>query len=185
MRNVLVSNLASLDGFMAGPGGDIEWFTGIADEQFAAYGVDTIRTIDTMLFGRVTYELMAGYWPTASPEADDPRIIEAMNSCPKVVFSRTLQSVDWSNTRLVNGDVAEEVEKLKAQPGKNMVIYGSGAIVSTLAAAGLIDEYRIFVAPILLGRGLPLFREIERRISLELLETRRFGSGLVLLRYRA
>jgi len=108
-----------------------------------------------------------------------------MNSCPKVVFSRTLQSVDWSNTRLVNGDVAEEVEKLKAQPGKNMVIYGSGAIVSTLAAAGLIDEYRIFVAPILLGSGLPLFRDIQRRISLELLETRSFGSGLVLLRYRA
>jgi dihydrofolate reductase len=184
MRKVVLSNLVSLDGYMAGPGGDIEWFSSLPDKEFEAYAVKTLSSIDTILFGRVTYELMAGYWPTAKPEADDPRIIEAMNELPKIVFSRTLKSVDWNNSRLVNGDVAREVAKLKAQAGKDMVIYGSGSLVSALAPAGMIDEYRIFVAPVVLGSGKPLFRDVANRFSLKLLESRSFGAGLVLLRYR-
>jgi dihydrofolate reductase len=183
VRSVIVSNLISLDGCMAGPKGEIDWFTGIADKEFEAYAVDLINSIDTMLFGRVTYELMAGYWPTATPEADDPRIIAAMNTTSKVVFSRTLRQVNWKNTRLVKGDASEEVSKLKAQPGSDIVIYGSGELVSALAAKGLIDDYRIFVAPIILGGGIPLFRDIGARIPLKLLEARRFDSGMVVLRY--
>lgn len=97
MRNVVVSNLVSLDGFVAGPGGDIEWFTGMADKEFEAYSVAMLDSIDTMLFGRLTYELTAGCWPAATAEADDPRVIEAMNNCQKVVFSRTLKSADWEH----------------------------------------------------------------------------------------
>jgi dihydrofolate reductase len=183
MRRVILSNLISLDGFMAGPNGEIDWFTGIADREFEAYAVDLIRTVDTMLFGRVTYELMAGYWPTASPETEDPRIIDAMNNTGKVVFSRTLDGVDWKNSRLLRGDAAEETAKLKQQTGRDMVVYGSGGIVSALAPKGLIDDYRIFVAPIVLGKGKPLFGAVETRLRLRLRETKTFGSGMVLLRY--
>jgi dihydrofolate reductase len=183
MRKVILSNLVSLDGFMAGPNGEIDWFTGVADKEFESYAVDLIDSIDTMLFGRVTYELMAGYWPAATPETDDPRIIEAMNNTRKVVFSNTLGKVDWKNSRLVKGDAAEETAKLKEQSGRDMVIYGSGGIVSALAPKGLIDDYRIFVAPIVLGKGKPLFDCVDTRIRLELLETKSFRSGMVVLRY--
>ena len=183
MRRVILSNLVSLDGYMAGPGDDIAWFSSLPDSEFEAYAVDTLGSIDTILFGRVTYELMAGYWPTAKPDADDPRIIEAMNKLPKIVFSRTLKLVSWNNTRLVKGDIAQEVARLKGQPGKDMVIYGSGSLVSALAPVGMIDEYRIFVAPVVLGSGKALFRDIAKRVPLKLLDTRKFAAGLILLRY--
>ena len=190
MRKVIVSNLVSLDGYYAGPNGEIDWFTGLADKEFESYAIDLISTADTMLFGRVTYELMASYWPTATPATDDPRIIDAMNSFPKVVFSKTLEKVEWTNSRLVKSDVAEEVLRLKQLPAspsggsvKNMVIYGSGTIVSALAHKNLIDDYRIFVCPTILGGGQPLFKDIVDRIHLRLLETTRFGTGMVALHY--
>ena len=183
MRRVILSNLVSLDGFMAGPNGEIDWFTGIADNEFESYAVELIGSIDTMLFGRVTYELMASYWPTAKPETDDPRIIDAMNDTRKVVFSKTLDKVTWKNSRLGRGDAAEETAKLKQQPGGDMVIYGSGEIVSVLAKRGLIDDYRIFVAPIVLGKGKPLFNGIDARLGLKLIETKPFRTGMVVLRY--
>lgn len=183
MRKVVVSNLVSLDGFLAGPAGEIDWFTGLADKEFERYGVELLGSVDTILFGRVTYQLMAGYWPKARASEDDPRIIEAMNSLPKVVFSRTLDQVQWSNSRLVRTDPAEEVSRLKRQPGRSMVIYGSGGLVSTLARQGLIDDYRIFVAPVVLGKGQPMFRGLEQRLSLRRTEVRSFGTGVVLLRY--
>jgi dihydrofolate reductase len=183
MRKLIVSNLVSLDGFMAGPQGEIDWFTGLADQEFEEYGIQLIASVDTILFGRVTYQLMAGYWPTASSTEDDPRIIEAMNNLPKVVFSRTLAKVEWMNSRLVKGDAAEEVAKLKEQPGKHLVIYGSGGLVSALSRRGLIDDYRIFVAPVVLGAGLPMFRGLEQRIPLRLVEVKSFSTGMVMLRY--
>lgn len=183
MRNVIVSNMVSLDGFMAGENGEIDWFAKIADKEFENYGVELIRTVDTMMFGRVTYQLMESYWPSATTATDDQRIIDAMNSCAKVVFSKTLEKVDWRNSRLVKGDVAEEVSKLKTFPGKDMVIYGSGSIVSALAERGLIDDYRLFVVPVVLGRGKPLFRSLDSRIRLNLVETRTFPTGVILLRY--
>jgi dihydrofolate reductase len=183
MRKVVLSNLVSLDGFMAGPNGEIDWFTGFADKEFEAYAAGLITSFDIMLFGRVTYELMAGYWPTATPEQDDPKIIKAMNTTSKVVFSRTLKKVEWNNCRLVAGDAVSEVRRLKQQPGKDIVIYGSGGIVSALAPQELIDDYHLFIAPLILGGGRPLFSDIPARISLKLLETRAFGSGLAMLRY--
>jgi len=183
MRRVIVSNLVSLDGFMAGQNGEIDWFVKIADGEFENYGLELMRTVDTMMFGRVTYQLMESYWPSATTATDDQRIIDAMNNYAKVVFSKTLEKVDWTNSRLIRGDLAEEVSKLKALPGKDMVIYGSSSIVSALAEKGLIDDYRLFVVPIVLGRGKPLFNSIDSRIRLNLVETKTFRTGMVLLRY--
>ena len=136
-----------------------------------------------MLFGRVTYELMAGYWPTATPPADDQRIIDAMNNTAKVVFSRTLRGVEWKNATLAKADPADEVARIKARPGRNIVIYGSGSIVAALAGRGLIDEYRIFVCPIILGSGKALFAGLAKGIKLRLAASRAFGSGVMALQY--
>ena len=182
MRKIIVSNYVTLDGFFAGPNGEIDWF--VWDEETAEYSKGLLSSIDTILFGRVTYELMAGYWPTASPPAEDPVIIDAMNNLPKIVFSRTLEKVAWKNSRLVKEITAEEISKLKQQHGKDLVIYGSGSIVSTLTQLGLIDEYRIFVNPVVLGGGKPLFQDVKDRLKLKLLKTRTFHCGVVLLHYQ-
>jgi dihydrofolate reductase len=186
MRRVIVWNLASLDGFMAGPNGEIDWFTDIADKEFNAYSVDNIKRgrVDTLLFGRVTYQLMESYWPAASPDQEDPAIIEAMNNYRKVVFSKTLKSVDWKNSLLVKGNAADEVAKLKQQPGRDMMIFGSGGLVTALAPKGLIDDYRIFIVPVVLGSGKPLFENIRERLHLKLLEAKTFNTGLVALWYQ-
>ena len=182
MRKVIVSNLISLDGCYAGPDGEIDWFQNIADKEFEDYAVRLIDSIDTMLFGRITYELMYSYWPGASPKTEDPRIIRAMNSSPKIVFSTTMDKAEWTNTRLVKKNIDEEIIRLKNLPGKDMVIYGSGSIVNYLSRKGLIDEYRIFVAPLILGKGKLLFHDTER-INLKLTDQKAFKSGLTLLHY--
>jgi dihydrofolate reductase len=181
MRKVIVSNLISLDGFIAGPKGEIDWFGW--DKELESYSKEQLGSMGTILFGRVTYELMAGYWPTATADTIDQIIINAMNNLPKVVFSKTLYKVEWNNSRLVKDDIEGEVAGLKRGPGKDIVIYGSGSIVSALAQAGLIDEYRIFVNPVVLGSGKPQFGDINDRINLKLLSTKTFGNGLVLLCY--
>lgn len=181
MRKVIVSNLMSLDGFMAGPNGEIDWF--VVDKEFDAYARELFAGVDTLLFGRVTYELMAGYWPTPAAAAEDPFITERMNGLPKVVFSRTLTRTEWAHTRLVRTDPAAEVSRLKGEPGGDLMIFGSGTLVTALAPRGLIDEYRIVVNPVVLGRGKPLFNGIEAKIPLELLRTRTLGCGDVILFY--
>ena len=181
MRRVMVSNYVSLDGFFAGPGGEIDWF--VWDDETAGYMKELMNSIDTILFGRVTYELMASYWPTAGPPAEDPIITDFMNKTPKIVFSRTLEKVEWNNSRLVKDNVAEEVSRMKQVPGTDMVIYGSGNIVSAFAQAGLIDDYRIFVNPVVLGDGKTMFRGLRERLKLRLSSTKTFRCGVVLLHY--
>lgn len=182
MRKIIVSNYVSLDGFIAGPEGEIDWF--VWDEEMAKYSRDLLYSIDTLLFGRVTHELMAGYWPTASPPSEDQVIIDAMNNLPKIVFSRTLARADWTNTTLVKEINKEEILKMKQQPGMDMVIFGSGSIVSAFSQLALIDEYRMIVNPVVLGRGKPLFKDIRERINLKLLKTKTFSSnGNVVLYY--
>jgi len=182
MRKIIVSNYVTLDGFFAGPDGEIDWF--VWDDQMAQYSKDLLGSIDAILFGRVTYELMAGYWPAATAAAEDPIITDAMNNSPKIVFSRTLAKADWNNTRLVKEIDRDQILKMKQQPGKDMVIFGSGSIVSAFARLGLIDDYRLLVNPVILGRGKPLFKDIADRINLKLLETRMFDSGAALLHYQ-
>ena len=182
MRKIIAQEMVSVDGFFAGPSGELDWF--VWDDQMAQYSKDLLGSIDAMLFGRVTYELMAGYWPAATAAAEDPIITDAMNNSPKIVFSRTLAKADWNNTRLVKEIDRDQILKMKQQPGKDMVIFGSGSIVSAFARLGLIDDYRLFVNPVILGRGKPLFKDIAERINLKLLETRMFDSGAALLHYQ-
>lgn len=179
MRRVIVSNLASLDGFFEGPNKELDWF--VLDEEFFEYARNLLRSVDTILFGRATYEHMASYWPSAP--ADE--IAGKMNSLAKVVFSKTLQAVKWSNSWLVRGDAAAEVAKLKRLPGKDMVILGSASLASSLLQAGLIDEYRVVLNPVLIGGGNPLFRKIKERLKLRLSRAQPLGSGAVVLYYQS
>jgi dihydrofolate reductase len=182
MRNIIVSNYVTLDGFFAGPNGEIDWF--VWDEEIEQFSKDFLAgSIDTILFGRVTYELMAGYWPVTT--AEDPIITEKMNNLPKIVFSKTLEKADWRNTRLIREINKDDILRMKGQPGKDMVIYGSGSIVSALTKLGLIDEYLIFVNPIILGNGKQQFKDLTDRINLRLINSKIFKAGVVLLHYGA
>jgi dihydrofolate reductase len=183
MRNLVMFNLMTLDGHFEGPDRDIGWHS--VDGEFNEHVLSELfPCTDLLLFGRVTYELMAGFWPTPEAVKNDPIVAGKMNSLQKIVFSRTLNRAAWNNTRLVKENLEEEVRKLKEQPGKGIVLLGSGTIVPQLAQAGLIDEYRIMLNPVVLGAGTPLFKGLGRRLDLQLLSARTFRNGNVLLRYR-
>jgi dihydrofolate reductase len=179
MRKVIVSNLMSLDGFFEGPNHELDWF--VVDEEFFAYARDMLRGVDTIVFGRKTYQHMADYWPSAP--ADE--IADQMNNLPKIVFSRTLERAEWQNSTLVKNDAIAEISKLKKLPGKDMVILGSASLASFLLQQGLIDEYRVILNPVLLGSGRPLFQDVKQRLRLKLSRTKLFGSGVVVLYYQS
>jgi dihydrofolate reductase len=181
MRKVFLFNMTTLDGFFEGPNQDISWHN--VDEEFNDFAIEQLNEIGTLLFGRVTYEGMASYWPTESAIKSDPEVAGLMNSIPKIVFSRTLDKAEWNNTKLVKGNTAEEVLKLKQQPGKDIAIFGSSDLAVTLVEQGVIDEYRIIVNPVFLGGGTPLLKGIRDKLNLKLLKTRTFKSGNVLLYY--
>jgi dihydrofolate reductase len=183
MRNVIYSMGVSLDGFIAGPDGEIDWSA--PDEELHRFHNQQTRDLGAHLCGRRLYEVMT-YWETADENPSAPehelefaRIWEKM---PKIVFSKTLEKVE-GNARLVRDSVAEEVAKLKKQPGKDLAVGGAG-LASTFIKLGLIDEYRLFVSPVVLGGGTPYFPALEERINLELVETQTFGSRVVYARYR-
>lgn len=181
MRKVFLFNMITLDGFFEGPNQDISWHH--VDDEFNEFAIEQLKEVDTLLFGRVTYQGMASYWPTEFAISSDPIVAELMNNLPKMVFSRTLEKAEWNNTKLVNNNAAEEVSKLKQQPGKDIAIFGSSAFAVTLAERGLIDEYRVIVNPLLLGNGTPLLKGIKDKLDLKLLKSRTFKSGNVLLYY--
>jgi dihydrofolate reductase len=183
MRNLLVFNQVSLDGFIADAAGDMRW-AHKDDAEWRAFTEANASSGGELLFGRVTYDLMASYWPTPMALQANRAVAEHMNALPKVVFSRTMKKPSWNNTRLVKGDVAAAVRQLKAEPGPGMVILGSGSIVSQLAPEGLIDEYQLVVNPIALGKGTGLFAGLPNRLALKLASTRAFMNGNVLLSYR-
>jgi dihydrofolate reductase len=184
MRRLVVFNNVTVDGYFTGADGDFSWaHAGSDDAEFAAFVAQNARGGGELLFGRITYELMASYWPTPTALKNDPIVAERMNSLPKVVFSRTLDRVSWSNTKLVKGDIAAEVRKMKSQAGPGMAILGSGSIVAQLAPEGLIDEYQIVLNPIVLGKGRTMFDGIRVRLNLKLTKTRTFRNGKVFLCY--
>jgi dihydrofolate reductase len=183
MRKVIYSMSVSLDGFIAGPGGEIDW--GAPDEELHRFHNAQTRELGAHLCGRRLYEEML-YWETAdeNPSAAE-HVLEfarIWQRLPKIVFSRTLDEVE-GNARLAADGVAEEVAKLKEQPGKDLAVGGAG-LASTLAQLGLIDEYRLFVSPVVLGGGTPYFPALDERIDLELVETRTFASRVIYARYR-
>lgn len=179
MRRIIAQEMVTIDGYFAGPEGELDWF--VWDEVMRDVSREMLTRVDTILFGRVTYEMMAAYWPTAADE--DPAIAKAMNSLPKIVFSQSLKTADWHNTRIIREIVPAEILGMKQEKGKDLVIYGSGRLVSSLAAQNLIDEYRLIVNPVVLGRGRTLFAGLRERIPMKLQDTEVLGSGNVLLRY--
>ena len=181
MRKVFLFNMTTLDGFFEGPNQDISWHN--VDEEFNDFAIEQLNEISTLLFGRVTYQVMASYWPTEFAIKGDPIVAGLMNSLSKIVFSKTLDEAGWNNTKLVKENIAEEVLKLKQQPGKDIAIFGSSDLAVTLAEQGLIDEYRIIVNPVFLGHGTSLLKGIHEKLNLRLLKSRTFKSGNVLLYY--
>jgi dihydrofolate reductase len=183
MRKVVMLNRVSVDGFFAGPNGEIDWFIHDPEVDKAAH---EMMHPDTLLLGRVTYQMFESYWPPIATDPNAPQeariIANELNEMTKVVFSRTLGDVTWVNTKLVKDDLAGEVKKLKQGVGPDITIFGSGTIVQQVANQGLIDEYLITVTPVVLGTGRPLFQDVKN-INLKLLETRKFKSGNVLLHY--
>ena len=183
MRTLYLFDMVTLDGFFEGPAKwEIDWHN--VDAEFNEFAIDQLNATDLLLFGRVTYEGMASYWPTPAAIQNDPEVAGKMNSLPKIVFSRTLEKADWNNTRLIKSNIVEEILKLKRQPGKDIAILGSSDLASTFTRHALIDEYRIMVNPIVLGQGTPLFRGISGKFQLKLLKARAFKSGNVLLCYQ-
>lgn len=182
-RKVVSLMHVSLDGFVAGPDGELEW--AIVNEELYGEVAALLKRVDTALYGRVTYGMMESYWPTvpADPASTESERHHAhwVEQVEKIVFSRTLGSVSWHNTRLVKERIGDEMARLKQLPGGDMMIFGSPSIVHTLAPLGLIDEYRLFLNPIALGGGIPLYTGGE---NLELLEARAFPFGVVALHYR-
>jgi dihydrofolate reductase len=184
MRKLIVFNHVSLDGYFVDSNGDMSWaHADHQDAEWDAFVAENASGGGVLVFGRITYELMASFWPTPFAIENMPVVAEGMNSMPKVVFSRTLDKASWNNTKLVKGDLAAEIRKMKQEAGEGMAILGSGSIIPQLAQEGLIDEYQIVVNPIVLGKGRTMFDGIKEKLSLKLTKTRAFGNGNVLLCY--
>jgi dihydrofolate reductase len=184
MRKLVVFNQVSLDGYFVDLTGSMSWAkAGTKDAEWNAFVAENAKGDSPLLFGRVTYELMASFWPTPMADQHDPIVAERMNKLQKVVFSRTLGKASWSNTRLVKGDMVAEIRKMKKEPGEDMVILGSGSIVSQLAQEGLIDAYQVVVNPTILGQGRTMFEGVKEKLNLKLTKTRTFGNGNVFLCY--
>jgi len=178
MRKMFWQISTTLDGFMEGPNRELNSTAQVADKDFDRYARNMLGSIDTIVLGRKTYELFAGYWPNANgPEADK------INELPKVVFSKTLKTVTWNNARLAGEDVTREISDLKSQPGKDIAVFGSAGLASTFMRLGLIDEYRVLVTPFVLGVGKQAFKGIADRIDLKLVKATSWSTGIVVLNY--
>jgi dihydrofolate reductase len=179
LRKLITWNLVTVDGFFEGAkSGDLAFHQAVWGPGLEAFVTEQLRSVGGILFGRVTYEHMASYWPTQTGE-----IANFMNSVPKYVASRTLGKAEWRNSRLMKGDLAAEVVKLKHGEGQDLFVFGSANLSATLISAGLVDEYRLAVTPVLLGRGNPLFKATPRMSRLRLLEAKALEGGSVILRY--
>lgn len=185
MRKISSFTIVSLDGFFAGPGGEIDWIGG-NDEEDRAFSAERSKTSEVLLFGRTTYGMMSQYWPTPEAVRQEPETARVLNGTPKVVFSKTMKAVPdgpvWKNVRVVREITHETVGALKEEGDGMMTVLGSGTVVRQLMNLGLIDELSLTVVPVVLGAGKPLFRDINRT-NFRLIETREFGNGKVFLRY--
>ena len=184
MRKLIVFNHVSLDGYFVDAHGDMSFAKRDApDAEWDAFVAGNAAGGGTLVFGRITYEMMAGFWSSSFAAQQMPVVAERMNALPKVVFSRKLVEASWRNTTLVTGDMIDAVRRMKSEAGEGMVILGSGSIVSQLTAPGLIDAYQIVVNPIVLGSGRTMFDGIRAQVPLKLTEARTFGNGNVVLSY--
>jgi dihydrofolate reductase len=186
MRSLVYFMHASLDGFVATLNGELNWIK--VDDELFDYVATMTDEADTALYGRATYEMMEAYWPTAGkkPAATKHEIQHSIwyNKVAKVVLSRTMIETGLKNTKVISDNLSENIAELKQQPGKNILIFGSPGASHSLLNAGLIDEFRIFINPVLLGEGIPLFKDVPGLMNLKLLETKTFSSGVIALHYR-
>ncbi len=184
MRRIILMMSVSVDGFIEGPNRELDWQ--MVDDELHRHFNEQLSAMGAFLSGRVTYELMAGFWPTADtdPASTAPMVEFARiwRDMPKIVFSKTLERADW-NTTVVRDVVPEDIQELKAQPGGDLAL-GGADLAAAFMRHDLIDEYRLYVHPIVIGRGKPLFQPADAKITLRLAETRTFGNGVVLLHYQ-
>jgi dihydrofolate reductase len=181
MRKLTVFNNVTLDGYFTDANGDMSWaYNKSSDPEWDAFVAGNAKGGGVLLFGRITYEMMAGYWPTPMAAESYPVVAERMNNGQKIVVSNTLDKASWKNTKLIKGNLTAEIQKLKNEPGENITILGSGTIVSQLAKEGLIDAYQLVVNPVIIGKGRTMF---DSSLSLKLTQTRAFVNGNVLLSY--
>jgi dihydrofolate reductase len=175
----------SLDGFTAGPSGELDWL--IIEPEMWRYSVDQLQTVDTVLLGRVNYEGFYGYWPTVTSNPastpTDREFSQWLDATPKLVFSKTLDKVEWQNSRLATGTISEEIIKLKQQPGKDMLIMNSTTLKQSFMQEGLLDDYWLMIHPVAVGEGKALFKGLKDRLRLRLLNSKAFDSGNVFLHY--
>jgi dihydrofolate reductase len=184
MGELIVFNHVTLDGFFTDEKGDMSFaHHHHGDAEWNAFVEQNAGGGGALLFGRITYEMMAGYWPTAQAQQSMPGVAERMNGMPKVVFSRSLTQVSWSNTTLLHGDLVNEVRKLKVTSATDVTILGSGSIVAQLAQAGLIDEFLLVLNPIALGSGRTIFDGVEGPLTFKQTTVRSFANGNVLVCY--
>ena len=175
----------SLDGFAASANGALDWIS--YDGELQQYADSIVATVGSPVYGRVTYEMMAGYWPKVlnDPNGSDRNRANAqwVDKATKIVFSRTMKKADWSNTIVINDNIAEEVNKLKQQPGKDLVIFGSPGLAHSLMELDLIDEYQLTLNPVLLGSGIPVYQQIKNKTNLKLVKATVLKNGVVGLHY--
>lgn len=183
MRRLVVFSHVSLDGYFVDASGDMSW-AHKQDAEWKAFAAENASGGGALVFGRITYDMMACFWPTPQAMQTMPIVAERMNQMPKVVFSRTLPEASWQNTKLVKDNIVAEMRWMKTESGPNMTILGSGTIVSQFAQEGLIDEFQLVVNPIVLGKGRTLFEDMKNRLPLKLTKSRTFGNGNILLSYR-
>jgi dihydrofolate reductase len=182
MRTLASVLMTSLDGFHEGSNHELDWHN--VDGEFHDFALQQLDAADTLVFGRVTYQMMASYWSTEAAAANDPLVAAKMNEMPKVVVSSTLPSADWAGTTVVSGNLAKAMVDLKSRTGGELLVLGSARLTASLAESGLLDELRVMVNPLVLGRGSSLMHSVGNRLRLDLLRTRIFDSGNVLLTYR-
>lgn len=187
MRKLIVSMNVTLDGYISGPDNELDWHFRYWNEEMGRHAELELSRADTILLGGATYRAMAGYWPDRGRDLsfarEDLAFADMMNRYEKVVFTRSPEEMGWGNSRVVRGGVGEEVKRLKRQPGRHMIVYGSGRLVASLMEQGLVDEYVLWVHPVFLGQGQPMFRRPDRQLTLVLQKTKQFDSGVVVLYY--
>jgi dihydrofolate reductase len=185
MRKIFLFMMVSLDGYFEGPEHDLSWHH--VDAEFNDFAQAQMKEADTILFGRRTYQLMESFWPSKAGLEGDPEVAHLMNETPKVVVSTSLKKVTetkiWKHVRLINKNVEEQIRRLKKEKGGNIILLGSSNLCVSLLAWGLLDEIRIMINPVVIGRGTPLFHGVKNRTSLLLNNERKFGNGNVLLTY--
>jgi dihydrofolate reductase len=185
-RKVKLQIQVTIDGFICGPNGEMDWMTWDWDEVLKSYAGELTNSVDTFLMGRATGEGMAIYWPTVAgnPESteEDKWMAERLNSFPKVVFSRTITHIEWNNARIAN-DIVTEVQELKKEPGKDILIYGGAGIVSSFISENLIDEYHLFINPVAIGKGKAIFDKVNNSLKLTLVKTTVSTTGIVIHQY--